>query len=335
MIVALAGGVGGAKMAHGLSLALTTEAAGPATLTVIVNTGDDFDHYGLRICPDLDTVLYTLAGLANEATGWGVVGDTTAALDMLRRYGEEAWFWLGDRDLATSLLRTARLSAGEPLSAVTRGLAQALGVGARLLPMTDGLVATIIQTPDGELAFQDYFVRRRHQDVVSGVRFAGVEHARPLPEALAALTQAEAIILCPSNPLLSIEPILQMEGMRAALAQADAPVVAVSPIIGGQALKGPADRILAAQGFEVSPLGVARWYGALLDGLVLDATDAALAPDIAALGVRPLVTQTIMRDDADRERLARETLAFAATLAHGQASHPTGAAEDDARMKQG
>ena len=309
-IVALAGGVGGAKMAHGLSLALA-----PEEFTVIVNTGDDFDHYGLRICPDLDTVLYTLGGVANDATGWGVVGDTSAVLDMLRRYGEDTWFWLGDRDLATSLLRTARLRAGQPLSAVTRALAQALGIGATLLPMSDTPVATIIQTPDGELAFQDYFVRRRHQDVVNGVRFAGIEDAQPLPEALAAIAQADAIFICPSNPLLSVEPILRVSGLRAAVAASTAPVVAVSPIIGGQALKGPADRILEAQGYAVSPVGIARWYDSLLDGLVLDQADADLAPEIAALGVRPLVTQTIMRETADRERLARETLGFAATLA--------------------
>ncbi len=308
-IVALAGGVGGAKLAHGLA-----QAHAPEDLTVIVNTGDDFDHYGLRICPDLDTVLYTLAGLANERTGWGVADDTSAALDMLRRYGEEAWFWLGDRDLATSLLRTARLRAGEPLSVVTRALAQSVGVRVRLLPMSDAPIATIIQTPDGELAFQDYFVRRRHQDVVVGVRFEGAESAAATPEALAALGQAQAIILCPSNPLLSIEPILRVGGLRSALDAASAPVVAVSPIVGGQALKGPADRILEAQGFDVSPLGVARWYGKLLDGLVLDELDAALAPEIAALGIRPLVTQTIMRDHADRARLAHETLDFAASL---------------------
>ena len=312
-IVALAGGVGGAKMAHGLALALA-----PHTLTAIVNTGDDFEHYGLRVCPDLDTVLYTLAGLANETTGWGVAGDTSAMLDMLRRYGEETWFHLGDRDLATNLLRTARLRAGDSLTTVTTSLARALGVASRLLPMSDTPVATIIQTPDGELAFQDYFVRRRHQDVVSGVRFAGIAEARPTPEALAALAEAEAVIICPSNPLLSIEPMLSLPGMRAAVAAA-APVVAVSPIIDGQALEGPADRILEAQGYEVSPVGVARWYqqrhGALLDGLALDHTDAALAPAVAALGVRPLVTQTVMRDHADRERLARELLAFAATLA--------------------
>ncbi|HEY8325990.1 MAG TPA: 2-phospho-L-lactate transferase [Ktedonobacterales bacterium] len=313
MIVALAGGVGGAKLAHGLALARA-----PEELTVIVNTGDDFDHYGLRICPDLDTVLYTLAGLANERTGWGVAGDTSAALDMLRHYGEETWFWLGDRDLATSLLRTARLRAGEPLSAITRALAQAAGVRVHLLPMSDMPIATIIQTPAGELAFQDYFVRRRHQDVVIGVRFEGAETAAATPEALAALAQAEAIILCPSNPLLSIEPILRVGGLRRALDAAPAPVVAVSPIIGGQALKGPADRILEAQGFAVSPLGVARWYGELLDGLVLDEIDAALAPEIAALGLQPLVTQTIMRDHADRERLARETLDFAASLRGSQ-----------------
>jgi LPPG:FO 2-phospho-L-lactate transferase len=316
MIVALAGGVGGAKMAHGLALAVE-----PAALTVIVNTGDDFDHFGLRICPDLDTVLYTLAGLANTTTGWGVVDDTNVALDMLRRYGEDTWFWLGDRDLATSLLRTSRLRAGEPLSTVTRALAQALGVGVTLLPMSDTPVATIIQTPDGELAFQDYFVRRRHQDVVSGVRFEGIARAEPLADALAALAQADAIIICPSNPLLSVEPILSVGGMRAVLAESSAPVVAVSPIVGGQALKGPADRILEAQGFEVSPLGVARWYGSLLDGLVLDETDAALAPAITALGIRPFLTQTIMRETADRERLARETLAFAASIAREQAGN--------------
>lgn len=301
-------------MAHGLALA--TE---PAAVTVIVNTGDDFDHYGLRICPDLDTVLYTLAGLANTVTGWGVVDDTSATLDMLRRYGEETWFWLGDRDLATSLLRTARLQAGEPLSSVTAAMARALGVDVTLLPMSDTPVATIIQTPDGELTFQDYFVRRRHQDVVTGVRFAGIEQAPPLPAALEAIEQADALIICPSNPLLSLEPILRVHGMRAAVAGAHAPVVAVSPIVGGLAIKGPADRILEAQGFDVSPLGIARWYGSLLDGLVLDETDAALASAISALGMRTLVTQTVMRNDADRERLGCETLAFVESIANTQA----------------
>ena len=316
MIVALAGGVGGARLAHGLAHALP-----PDGLRVIVNTGDDFDHYGLRVCPDLDTVLYTLAGLANEASGWGVAGDTDAALGMLRRYGEDAWFWLGDRDMATCLLRTERLRAGQSLSAVTAALASALGVSVALLPMSDAPVATIVNTPAGPLAFQEYFVRRRHQDTVLGVRLEGIESAEATPAVLAALSQAGTIIICPSNPLLSIGPILSVGGMRAAIMAAKAagaPVVAVSPIIGGQAVKGPAAGNLEAQGFAVSPLGIARWYGDLLDGLALDHADAALAPEIAALGVRPLVTDILMRDASDRERLAREVLAFATILRAAQ-----------------
>ncbi len=312
MIVALAGGVGGARLAHGLARALP-----PDGLSVIVNTGDDFDHYSLRICPDLDTVMYTLSGLANEATGWGMTGDTDATLGMLRRYGEDAWFWLGDRDLATCLLRTERLREGHSLSEVTAALTSALGVTAALLPMSDAPVATIVNTPAGPLAFQEYFVRRRHQDAVLGVRLEGVESARATPAALAALSQAEAVIVCPSNPLLSIGPILSVGGMRDAIMAAKAagaPVVAVSPIIGGQAVKGPAAGNLETQGFPVSPLGIARWYGDLLDGLALDTADVALAQEIEAMGVRTLVTDILMRDAADRERLAREVLAFAATL---------------------
>ncbi len=312
MIVALAGGVGGARLAHGLARALP-----PDSLSVIVNTGDDFDHYGLRVCPDLDTVMYTLAGLANEATGWGLAGDTDAARGMLRRYGEDAWFWLGDRDMATSLLRTRRLRAGRPLSQVTAELAAALGVTATLLPMSDTPVATIVSTSAGPLTFQEYFVRRRHQDAVLDVRLEGVESATAAPAALAALAQAEAVIICPSNPLLSVRPVLSVGGMRAAVMgakSAGAPVVAVSPIIGGRTVKGPAAGNLEAQGFAASPLGVARWYGDLLDGLALDHADAALAPEIAALGVRPLVTDILMRDAADRERLAREVLDFAGML---------------------
>ena len=312
MIVALAGGVGGARLAHGLARAVP-----PNNLSVIVNTGDDFDHYGLRVSPDLDTVMYTLAGLANEATGWGMAGDTDAALSMLRRYGEDAWFWLGDRDMTTCLLRTERLRAGQSLSEVTASLAAALGVTAALLPMSDAPVATIVNTPAGPLAFQEYFVRRRHQDAVLSVRLEGIETAEATPNALAALAQAEAVIVCPSNPLLSIGPILGVGGMRAAIMAAKAagaPVVAVSPIIGGQAVKGPAAGNLEAQGFDVSPLGIARWYGDLLDGLALDHADATLAPEVEAIGARPLVTDILMRDTADRERLAREVLAFASLL---------------------
>lgn len=312
MIVALAGGVGGARLAHGLARALA-----PGDLTVIVNTGDDFDHHGLRVCPDLDTVMYTLAGVANEATGWGVAGDTEAALAMLRSYGEDGWFWLGDRDLATSLLRTERLRGGQSFSAVTAALAGALDVSATIIPMSDSPVATIVETDAGPLPFQEYFVRRRHQDVVRGVRLAGIEDARAPEAALAALARAEAVVICPSNPLLSVNPILRVGGMRAAVdaaRAAGAPVVAVSPIIGGQAVKGPAASNLAAQGYAVSPVGVARWYDGLLDGLALDNADAPLANQVEALGARPLVTDTLMRDADDRERLAREVIAFARDL---------------------
>ncbi|MEO7000958.1 MAG: 2-phospho-L-lactate transferase [Ktedonobacterales bacterium] len=309
MIVALAGGVGGARLAHGLYRALP-----PDTLTVVVNTGDDFERYGLRICPDADTVLYTLAELANSATGWGIAGDTTAALDMLKRYGDDAWFWLGDRDLATHLLRTEHLRAGQPLTKVMQSLAAALGVRAALLPMSDEPVATLVNTPDGELAFQEYFVRRQHQDTVLGARFDGIEQAHIPNAARAAIQEAEAIIFCPSNPIVSIGPILAVPGMRDLLRQAAAPKVAASPLIGGKALKGPADRMLTDLGYESSAVGVATLYRDLLQGMVIDEADAHDAPRIEALSMRVLVTQTVMRDTTDRERLARETLAFAATL---------------------
>ena len=335
-VVALAGGVGGARLAHGLALALAATkfaeavaggaADGPADgtssgaerLTVISNTADDFDLYGLRISPDADTVLYTLAGLANEATGWGVTGDTFTTLDQLKRYGEAPWFWLGDRDFATHILRTQRLRTGESLTQVMRALGAALGVCADLLPMTDDPVATFVRTPDGELAFQDYFVRRQHTDTVLGVRFAGIEQAR-LPEATRnAIRRAGVVIVCPSNPFVSVAPILAVPGMLAALRGVAAPVVAVSPIVGGQAIKGPAAAMLASLGHEVSAYGVAALYAArhpgLLHGFVLDRADAADAPRIEALGLRTLVTDTIMRDAVARERLARETLAFAQSL---------------------
>ncbi len=325
-VVALAGGVGGARLAHGLALALGVHgpAAGApgdgdqARLTVISNTADDFDLYGLRISPDADTVLYTLAGLANEATGWGVTGDTFTALDQLTRYGERPWFSLGDRDFATHILRTQRLRAGESLTQVMRAFGRALGVRADLLPMTDDPVATFVQTPDGELAFQDYFVRRQHADIVLGVRFAGIEQAR-LPEATrAAIQAAELIVVCPSNPFVSVAPILAVPGMLAALRGAGAPVVAVSPIVGGQAIKGPAAAMLASLGHDVSAYGVAALYAArypgLIHGFVIDQTDAADAPHIEALGMRALVTDTIMRDAAARARLARETLALTVEL---------------------
>jgi LPPG:FO 2-phospho-L-lactate transferase len=313
MIVALAGGVGGAKLAQGLA-AVTDD------LIVVVNTGDDFDLYGLRICPDLDTVLYTLAGMANPATGWGIAGDTTHALDAMTRLGEEPWFTLGDQDLGTHLLRTARLHAGEPLSRITAEFATALGVRARITPMTDDPVATLVDTPAGQLAFQDYFVRRRHRDDVLAIMFNGIEAAKPAPGVLDAIAGAELIIFCPSNPLVSIGPILAMPGIRGAIEAATAPAVAVSPILGGQAVKGPADRMLETLGHERSAYGVAAMYAGLLDGFVIDQQDHAMTDRIEVLGMRALVTQTMMGDAADRARLAREVVDFARSLEpHGVA----------------
>jgi LPPG:FO 2-phospho-L-lactate transferase len=310
-VVALAGGVGGAKLAHGLQLALER----PEDLTVIGNTADDFELYGLRICPDLDTVLYTLSGLANPATGWGVAGDTFTTLEMIGRYLGAPWFQLGDRDFATHIVRTERLRRGDSLTEITAGLAQALGVRPAIVPMSDEPVATMIDTPDGRLDFQQYFVGRRHADEVTGVAFAGVEDARPATAALAALESAEAIVFCPSNPIVSIGPILAVPGMRDALEAATAPIVAVSPIVGGEALKGPAAQMLAGLGHEVSAAGVAAIYAGLVDGMIIDRLDEALAPRIEALGMRVHVTETIMRSDADRAELARESLAFAQAIA--------------------
>jgi LPPG:FO 2-phospho-L-lactate transferase len=317
-VVALAGGVGGAKLAHGLYAALP-----PDGLSVAVNTGDDFDLWGLRICPDADTVLYTLAGIANETTGWGITGETWGALEMLGRYGEDTWFRVGDQDLATHVLRTERLRAGWSLTRVMASLAGGLGVRAALLPMCDEPAPTMVRTPEGELAFQDYFVKRQHRDTVLGVRFAGIERTRVTDPVRAAIPAARAIIFCPSNPLVSIGPILAVPGMRELLWAALAPRVAVSPIVGGRALKGPADRMLADLGMESSAYGVAALYRDLLTGFVLDTADADEAPRIEALGMRTLVTDTVMRSVADRERLAREVLAFAADLAG--AAHTAGA----------
>ena len=310
MIAALAGGVGGAKLAHGLYSALA-----PDSLAVVVNTGDDFDLYGLRIMPDADTMLYTLAGIANPETGWGVAGDAQAALEMLRRYGEETWFQLGDRDFATHILRTQRLRVGWTPTRVLAAFVAALGVRARLLPMCDDPVATLVRTPAGELEFQEYFVRRRQADAVLGVRFAGIEAARPSDDVRAALAQANAIIFCPSNPIVSIGPILALPGLRDLLGAAAAPKVAVSPIVGGRALRGPADRMLSGLGIEVSPFGVAQLYRGLLGGMVIDRVDAGDAPRIEALGMRVHVTETVMQTVADRVRLAEDVLHFAQELA--------------------
>lgn len=314
MIVALAGGVGGAKLAQGLYRAL------PANeLRVIVNTADDFDHVGLRVSPDLDTVLYTLAGLANPATGWGIAGDSFRTLEQLGAYGAEQWFQIGDRDFATHIRRTELLRRGVSLTTVTRSLSRALDVQAELLPMCDEPVSTVVTTPTAELSFQDYFVRRRHSDTVTGLRFAGIERATLTPDIAAALEAATAIVGCPSNPLVSLGPILAVPGLRERLRAAPGVKVVVSPIVGGKALKGPADTMLATLGHDVSALGVARLYQDFLDGFVLDRIDAHLAPTIEDLGLRTLVTDTIMGDADDRARLAHEVLAFAADIATSRA----------------
>jgi LPPG:FO 2-phospho-L-lactate transferase len=305
-VVELAGGVGGAKLAEGLQAVVGDR------LTVVVNTGDDFERHGLTICPDLDTVLYTLARLENETFGWGLAGDTWATMTALARLGEDDWFRLGDQDLATHIVRTQRLRDADTLTGVTEHLRARLGVAATILPMTDEPVRTRVRTDDGWLDFQDYFVRLHQSPEVREIAFAGIEAARPTAAVATALDTADVIVIGPSNPIVSIGPILALPGMTDRLAAArarGARFVAVSGIIGGKALKGPADRMLASLGYESSALGVARGYAGLIDVFVLDTVDAALAPAIEGLGVRTLVTDTVMTDDASRARLAGEVLA--------------------------
>jgi LPPG:FO 2-phospho-L-lactate transferase len=308
-VCALAGGVGGAKLASGLQDVLP-----PGDLSVVVNTADDFDLWGLHICPDLDTVMYTLAGISNPETGWGIAGESFDALNMLEGYGEEIWFKLGDRDLATHVLRTHRMRSRKTLTEVTAGLSDALGVESVVLPMSDDPVSTILETPEGRLEFQEYFVRRRQRDEVLGIELRGIEEARPTEGVLAAIGGAEAIILCPSNPVVSVGPILALPGMMEALVSSSAPKVAVSPIVGGRALKGPADRMLASLGHEVSATGVARMYAGLVDGMVVDRTDGRERAGIEDIGMRVLATGSVMRDAEDRARLASETLEFGAGM---------------------
>jgi LPPG:FO 2-phospho-L-lactate transferase len=308
-VCALAGGVGGAKLAGGLQDVLP-----PGELSMVVNTADDFDLWGLHICPDLDTVMYTLAGISNSETGWGIMDESFETLNMLERYGEETWFRLGDRDLATHILRTSRLRSGETLTEVTAGLSAVLGVDSAVLPMSDDPVFTVLETAEGHLEFQEYFVRRGQRDEVLAIELRGIQDARPTERVLAAISGADAIVLCPSNPVVSVGPILALPGMKGALTSSSAPKVAVSPIVGGRALKGPADRMLASLGHEVSAAGVARMYAGLVGGMVIDRTDEEERAGIEALGMRVLVTQSVMRDAEDRARLASETLEFSAGL---------------------
>jgi LPPG:FO 2-phospho-L-lactate transferase len=300
-VTLLAGGVGGAKMAHGFQQVL---AAGE--LTVVVNVADDFELFGLHISPDLDTVMYTLAGLADAGTGWGIAGDTHHALEMLGRLGGPTWFSIGDRDLATHVRRTQLRRGGHSLTDVTDALRTALDVPSIALPATDQPVRTTVQTDAGELDFQTYFVARGQRDEVRGVRFDGLPGAAPTAAALDALRDAELVVLAPSNPLVSIGPVLELPGVRAAVAAARS--VAVSPIVAGRALKGPADRMLVSLGHEATARGVARLYAGLVDAFVLDEADAAQAAEVEALGMRAVVLPTVMRSDADRATLAQQIL---------------------------
>jgi LPPG:FO 2-phospho-L-lactate transferase len=311
MIVAMAGGVGGARLAVGLAAALP-----PERLTIIVNTGDDFEHLGLSVSPDLDTVTYTLAGLEHRENGWGRSDETWSFMETVGTLGGETWFRLGDRDLAVHVLRTAALARGEPLSGITRELCGRLGVRHAIVPMSDRPVRTMVQSDEGELAFQDYFVRRKCEPQVAGFRFVGAETASPPPvvRELIASAGVEALVVCPSNPYISIGPILAVRELRAWLENRSFPVVAVSPIIGGAAVKGPVGKMMRDLGLKPSALAVALHYAGLVDGWVIDERDAALADDIVALGQRVLVTETLMSDRERSLALARAALDFAANL---------------------
>ena len=305
-VALLAGGTGGAKLAHGFQQVLA-----PGELTVIVNVADDTELFGLHVSPDVDSVLYTLAGLASAETGWGVAGDTWTALDMLGRYGEPTWFRVGDADLATHVRRSRLLGEGASLTDATRSMAEALGVPSLVLPATDDRVRTVVQADAGELAFQDYFVHLRQEPEVRGIRFDGMDRARPTPDVLHAIGAAGMLVIAPSNPVVSVEPILALPGVRQAILAAGrrgTPRLAVSPIVGGAALKGPADRMLTSLGHDASALGVARLYAGLVNTFVLDEADADLGPRIEELGMQALVLPTVMREDADRATLATALL---------------------------
>jgi LPPG:FO 2-phospho-L-lactate transferase len=313
MLTVLCGGIGGVKLVDGLAAVLTD----PAELSVVVNTADDWDHLGLSISPDVDTVLYTLAGMAGEDRGWGIEGDTWTALEMLGRYGLPTWFRLGDRDLATHLARTTWLREGRRPTQVTAALTAALGVASRVLPMSDDRVATVVRTPDGPLVFQEYFVKRGARDRVTGIEFEGIETAAPSPEVLEAVRRAAVLIVSPSNPLVSIGPILALRGMTQALQKSQALRIAVTPLIGGKAVKGPTVEMLRGMGMPAEPAAVAALYRSFLDVFVLDVRDSDRAETVVATGDprRPLSVEcadTLMADRAGRRRLARAILRIAA-----------------------
>ena len=307
-VAALSGGIGGAKLALGLYRVLP-----PDSLTVACNTGDDFEHLGLSVSPDLDTVMYTLAGIANPETGWGRANETWTFMAALAQLGGETWFRLGDADLATHVERTRRLAAGESLSAISNDFCRRLAVRARVVPMCDQPVRTVVHTENGVLPFQRYFVERRCEPEVRGFEFQGATEASPTPALLEAFAseRLEAVVICPSNPFISIDPILAVPGMRAAIAACRAPVMAVSPLIGGRAVKGPTAKMMAELGRPTSATAVAEPYGGWLDGFVVDSADAAEAQ---AIDLPFLVTRTLMASEDDKRTLAAEVLAFARRL---------------------
>ncbi len=309
--IALTGGIGGAKLALGMAGILPA-----AELTVVVNTGDDFEHLGLHICPDIDTLIYTLAGIGNPETGWGRANESWSFMSALDELGAETWFRLGDKDLALNVYRSHRLRSGQTLSEVTADLAKRLGLAVAVVPMSDDPVATHVDTDSGLLEFQEYFVRRRCEPVVSAIHFKGSESARMAPGFAKLLrgTELTAIIICPSNPFLSIDPILSIPGVKTSLSNCPAPVIAVSPLVGGKAIKGPTAKIMGELGVPVAASAVAEHYKGLIDGFVLDSSDAKFADSIADRGLKVKVTNTVMQTLDDRISLARDVLEFAVSL---------------------
>lgn len=308
MITLICGGVGGAKIARGLYRTLP-----PDSLSVVVNTADDTEHWGLHVSPDLDTVTYTLADMAGDH-GWGIAGDTFAALEMMNRYGAAGWFSIGDRDLATDVYRTMALREGRTLTQVAAHLAASLDVDACILPMSNDPVATQVRVADEWIDFQEYFVHRGHHVPVEETRYVGIEHTRATPEVVTALSDAEVIVLANSNPVLSILPILAVGGVRECLQATEAPRVAISPMLGAGSIAGPAGQLMRTISQPASSIGVGHAYRGLIDGIVIATEDGGQTDAIEEMGIRVLCTDTIMRDDRDKERLARETLTFARGL---------------------
>jgi len=309
-VVALAGGVGGAKLADGLAQVLQ-----PDYLTIIVNIADDFRHFGLRISPDLDTVCYTLAGVANPETGWGRKDDTWHVFESLREMGMPDWFQLGDSDLATQLVRTIRLSEGHSLTQITQEFCSLWGINHKVLPMSDDFIQTWVYTNEGDLEFQEYFVHQRCEPIVKGFNFEGAEKSKPAPGVLEAIDQCDAVVICPSNPWVSIDPILSVPNIKAAIV--NHLVIAVSPIIGSRTIKGPAAKMFIEMGVQPSALAVAQHYGSIINCLIIDNSDDALVKDINELKISTFVTDILMHDRSDRGRLAGEIIEYINSYVRG------------------